>query len=149
MPDFDKPPLAPVQGDTVPFAPYWHIRQVEGPQGIRYEVRDSRGEVVAADIKTIEHARLFALAPQMHTHFHYLANEAQRTLHFMVDVQEGLLDIHEVAEDVDGKWERGCNGAPGFAEWLIDVRELQASIGDQYPAKGVARQKELDLGAGE
>lgn len=148
MNTFDTTPLRPVRGEHVPFDTPWHIRQVDTAEGTHYEVRDSRGELVAADIKRLEHARLFALSPSLLSDFDLLANEAQRVLHFMVDQQVGNLDLREVAEDVDGQWESISGGAPEFAQWLLDIEDLRATIGPQSPVEGVARQAELDLVAG-
>lgn len=141
----DIAPLRPIQGEHVPFDAHWHIRKFDTAEGTHYEVRDSRGEVVAGNIKCLEHARLFALSPSLLSEFERLTSEAQRVLHFMVDEQEGSLDLREVAEDVNGQWGSVSDGAPEFAQWLLDIEDLRATIGPQSTVEGVARQAELDL----
>lgn len=138
--------LAPEFGDSVPFLPHWHVRQVEKDGGFQYEVRDSTGAVVAAGVKCLEHARLFALSPLVLENFDLLQHEAGRTLHQMVDADQGALDAHEVADDFDGKWEELSPGAPAYAQWLLEIAELREAVGVQaFPPAGIPWQQQLAL----
>lgn len=111
-------------GDSTPGRTIWHIRESKRDGRSLFEVRDSMGNLVAADIASLKHACLFALAPRLLENFQLLEAEAERALWHMVDANEGYYDVEEVAEDIDGGWERTCSGAPEYAQWLLDVRSL-------------------------
>lgn len=117
------------KNDTPAVHSYWHTHQVQTASGTHYEVKDSLGQVIATGIKVQSHARLIALAPLLHENFDPLLEEAERALHHMLDVNEGMLDFSEVAEDENGEWEDACSGAPDFAQWLIDMDELREALG--------------------
>lgn len=135
------PPLAPSKGGDALFLPHWQVREVAYNGGVQYDVLDSKGTVVAANIKSLELARLFTLAPQIFENFKLLENEAQRALSHMLDVNEMAYDLDEVASDVDGEWGRVSPGSPDFARWLIELKELREAVGEQqFPPPGVPRQ---------
>lgn len=136
-----SPALPHNDGDTTPFLPHWHVREVARNAGVEYEVLDSNGAVVAANVKSLELARLFALAPEVFENFKRLEREAVRALFHMLDVNQGTYDVEEVASDLDGEWERVSPGAPDFARWLMEVEELREAVGEQqFPPPGVPRQ---------
>ncbi len=130
--------------EHTPFLSHWHVREVAQDGSSLYEVRDSRGSVVAADIKCIEHARLFALSPLIFQNYELLEEDAVRALWHMVDVNPGTYDVEEVAADVDGNFERTSPGTPEHAQWLMDVASLREAVGEQdVPPAGTPRQVDL------
>lgn len=138
------PELPSGSGQSVPFLSHWHVREVTRDESTLYEVRDSRGAVIAADIKCVEHARLFALSPLIFQNFQLLEEEAIRGLWHMIDVNPGSYDVEEVAADVDGEFERTSPGTPDHAQWLMEVASLREVVGEQnFPPAGTPRQVDL------
>ncbi|MDR7093944.1 hypothetical protein [Hydrogenophaga laconesensis] len=132
--------------ELVPFLPHWHVREVSRDGATVYEVRDCNGVVVASDVKSLEHARLFALAPLMFENFKRLEAEAIRGLWHMVDANAGDFEVEEVADDVDGRFESASPVAPEHARWLMEVGALREAVGEQaFPPVGVPRQLALAL----
>lgn len=130
--------------EPAPFLYHWHIREVAQDGSTVYEVRDSRGAVVAGNIKCIEHARLFALSPLIFQNFQLLEKEAVRALWHMVDANPGTYDVEEVAVDVDGEFERTSPGTPEHAQWLMEVASLREAVGEQdFPPVGTPWQVDL------
>lgn len=137
-------PLRPVSDSTRKPAPHWRVKEIATEHGFHYEVVGSDGVTVASDIQSLELARLFALSPQIFSHFKSLRVEAERSLLHMVDRDTTQCDIEEVAEDTLGDWERVSPGAPAFAQWLLALEQLEEMVGPQtYPPKGVSVQREL------
>ncbi|QHE87214.1 hypothetical protein [Hydrogenophaga sp. BPS33] len=131
-------------GESVPFLSHWHIRAFEGDGRTLYEVRDSSGTLVAGDITSLEHARLFALAPLVFHNFKLLEVEAVRALWHMVDSNQGTVDVKDVAEDFEGEFEKASPGAPEHAQWLMEVSALREAVGEQdFPPTGIPRQQGL------
>jgi hypothetical protein len=136
--------LSPEQGRSVPFLSHWHVREIERDGCTLYEVRDSSGAVVAGDIKSLESARLFALAPLIFENFKLLEKEAVRALWYVVDAKAGTYDVEDVADDVDGEFEKAGSGVPEHAQWLMEVSALRAAVGKQeFPPAGTPRQDAL------
>lgn len=136
--------LSPAIGESIPFLSHWHIRAFERDARTLYEVRDSNGTMVAGNIQSFEHARLFALAPLVFEEFKLLEGEAARALWHMVDAIQGIYDVEDVAEDVDGEFETACPGAPEHAQWLMEVSALREAVGEQdFPPTGTPRQEGL------
>lgn len=130
--------------ESVPFLSHWHVREVAQKGSPQYEVRDSRGEVIAANIKCIAHARLFALSPLIFQNFQLLEEDAVRGLWHMIDANPGTYDVEEVAADVDGEFERTSPGTPEHAQWLMEVASLRDAVGEQdLPPDGTPRQVDL------
>lgn len=137
-------PLSPTTGSHPLFLPHWQLRKVERDGCIRYDVIDSESSVVAANVRSLEFARLFALAPLVFEHFKRLEREAGRALSYMLDVNEMAYDLEDVASDADGEWERTSPGAPDFARWLMELNELRVAVGEQqFPPPGVPQQARL------
>ena len=80
MRDIQHHELCSSPKEQAPLLSHWHVREVARDGCTIYEVRDSRGAVVAADIKCLEHARLFALSPLVFENFQLLEQEAVRAL---------------------------------------------------------------------
>jgi len=136
--------LSPALGELPPFFSHWHVRELLRDGCTVYEVRDSKGAVVAAEIKTLAHARLFALAPLLFENYQSLEKEATRALWYMVDVNQGDYDVEDVAEDVDGEFEASSPGAPEHAQWLLEVGALRDAVGGQeFPPVGTPYQAPL------
>lgn len=136
--------LNPTTGESVPFLSHWHIRTLERDGLTLYEVRDSVGTLVAGDITSLEHARLFALAPLVFKNFKLLEVEAVRALWHMVDCNQGAVDVEDVAEDVEGEFEKASPGAPEHAQWLMEVSALREAVGAlDFPPTGTPRQEGL------
>lgn len=137
-------PLAPVNDFKPMLTPHWQVKEVTTEQGIHYEVVRSDGRAVASDIQSLELARLFALSPQLFNCFKALRVEAAHALRNMVDCDVTQCDLHEIAEDVQGEWDRVSPGAPSFARWLLTMEQLERMVGPQnYPPEGVSVQCEL------
>lgn len=136
--------LCPELGESVPFLSHWHVREIERDGCTLYEVRDSSGAVVAADIKNLESARLFALAPLVFENLKLLEEVAVRALWNMVDANQLTYDVEDVAADVDGAFERASPGVPEHAQWLMEVSALREAAGEQaFPPAGTPWQDAL------
>lgn len=137
-------PLRPVSDFTRKPSPHWQVKAVTAKHGTHYEVVGSDGVTVASNIQSLELARLFALSPQVFNHFKSLRLEAERALYHMVDCDVTQCDFEEIAEDAQGEWEQVAPGAPEFAEWLLNLQQLEEMVGPQsYPPEGVSVQYDL------
>lgn len=146
MQDATHAEAQPTMPEPAPFLPHWHVREVSQDGATVYEVRDCNGVVVASDVRSLEHARLFALAPLMFENFKRLEGEAIRGLWHMVDANAGDYEVEEVADDVDGRFESASPGAPEHAKWLMEICALREAVGEQeFPPVGVPCQLTLAL----
>lgn len=137
-------PLAPVSDFKPMLTSHWQVMEIKTEHGIHYDVVRSDGGAVASNIRRLELARLFALSPQLFNHFKSLLVEVTRVLYDMVDCDATQYDLQEIAEDIQGDWERVSQDAPAFASWLLAMEELEEMVGPQtYPPEGVSGQYEL------
>lgn len=137
-------PLRPTSDSSRNPAAHWLVKEVTTKQGTHYDVVGSEGAIIAAHIQSLELARLFALCPQVFNQFKSLRLEAERALHHMVDCDVTQCDFEKIAEDAMGEWERVSPGAPAFAQWLLDLEQLEEMVGPQtYPPRGVSVQCDL------
>lgn len=129
--------------DRALFLRHWKVKEVNRGT-VQYDLIDALGKVVASGVKSLELARLFALAPFLFEALEPLEGEGRRALFQMLDVMEGSYDVDEIAEDVNGEWEMASPGAPRLAALLTELRELREAVGDQqFPPSGIAWQGEL------
>lgn len=61
-----------------------------------------------------------------------------------IQIGTRIYDVEEVADDVNGEFERESPGTPEHAQWLMEVASLREAVGEQvFPPDGTLRQVDL------